>query len=70
MLNKATLCVYINKERLENDFAEHMGPQVCLQNLVCLKEEGIAWEGKIDISRVKRIPGLRDKERSSERTGG
>lgn len=52
----------MNEERLQNDFAEHMGPRVCLQDLICLKEEGVAWEGKIDSSMVTRIPGSGDKE--------
>lgn len=57
---------------MQNDFAERMGPQVCLQDLICLKEEGVAWEGKIDSnsSMVTRIPGSGDKERPTERTGG
>lgn len=54
---------------MENDFAEHVGPPMSLQDLIFLKEDGIAGDSEIDGSMVTRIPGLGDKERPAEKTG-
>lgn len=69
MLNKA----HWVSVRLENGFAEHIGPQVSLQDLTCLQEERIAGESEIDSRMVARIPGLGDREgqqRGQERPQG